>query len=515
MKKLKYLLFLLPFCFSLNVFALDYDVTNSITSPVAPSGSGTYTGIENNGATSSWNVKTRYQGLLQGIRYNIPLPSNWPDGDCYAINNTYTITMNMATNDWRNRFGTVRVVPYSSYSGNWSNGKVTFVNMKTIKFSFTIPSSYDSCADFVYVDLPSSSLFTPFTGETNWNLSKVTLTDPMYTSGGSSGGGSSGGGSTSSNQDIINNNTENTTNIINNNNNNTQDIIDNNNNNTQQIIDNQQELLGNCITNVMTGSDIISLDNLYSSGNNFQQITADTNTTLLLSLQAYNNGSYLYNLGDIQYITTTKTYTIRFTKTADYNAIKFKLNGRVRDTGLMINVSSLKDDHIYYISADFFRITQGDIRFNRLIIKENSSSGFAPWGETVCVSKLDSTTDAINDVNNSINNSSVESGTGQGFFDNFTSQDFGLSQIITIPLNTIQSLTSKSCVPLQVPIPFTNSNISLPCMTEIYETKFPSIYNLWKITSFGIVAYLIAIDIFHIVKGFKDPESDKVEVLDL
>ena len=52
-------------------------------------------------------------------------------------------------------------------------------------------------------------------------------------------------------------------------------------------------------------------------------------------------------------------------------------------------------------------------------------------------------------------------------------------------------------------------------MTEIYESKFSSIYNLWKIVSFGIVSYLIAIDIFHIVKGFKDPESDKVEVLDL
>ena len=101
------------------------------------------------------------------------------------------------------------------------------------------------------------------------------------------------------------------------------------------------------------------------------------------------------------------------------------------------------------------------------------------------------------------------------FFNDFTSQDFGLSQIITIPLNSIQSLTSKTCTSLQVPIPFTNSNVSLPCMTDIYEDNFPSIYALWKTVSFGIVAYLIAIDIFHIVKGFKDPESDKVEVLDL
>ena len=140
---------------------------------------------------------------------------------------------------------------------------------------------------------------------------------------------------------------------------------------------------------------------------------------------------------------------------------------------------------------------------------------FISYNEKLCTSKLDDTNSAINDVNNSLNNSNIENGVGSGFFSDFSSQDFGLSQIITIPLNTIQSLTSKTCIPLQIPIPFTNSNITLPCMTEIYETKFPSIYSLWKIVSFGIVAYLIAIDIFHIVKGFKDPESDKVEVLDL
>lgn len=135
------------------------------------------------------------------------------------------------------------------------------------------------------------------------------------------------------------------------------------------------------------------------------------------------------------------------------------------------------------------------------------------------IDSLDKNTQDIIDsqdkINGSLNDDNVDSDVGTGFFQNFNDNDFGLSEIITIPLNTITSLTSKTCNPLSIPIPKTGKNISLPCMTQVYQDNIPSIFSIWQIVSFGIIAYFVAIDIFHIVKGFKDPESDKVEVLDL
>lgn len=487
MKKLKFLLFILPFLFGFNVFAKDVDVTSNCYGTTGYSSM--YSGDEVQYQTySNYNFGTTYQFQLSSfeteLRYSL------------SANTDYTITFNTNnSNDFRNNFRTYNVYDLNNNDNNLVTG-FTFVSAKKVQISFKTTTATNK----VKIQMGGSNVYDNITGETNWNIKNAILTIPE----------SAPSGSTS--QDVIDNATQNTNTIVNNNNQNTNNIINNNNQNTQDIINNQNELLGDCITNYI--NTIISLDNVYQNGNSFQQITADTATTKNIVLQAFNNGTYQYLVGN-PLTAKIGINSISFTKRTDYNQLKFKINGIQRDTGLLIDVSNLKNDVVYYITADFTDLTQGSIKFGNLMITEKPYSKFVNFGDTLCQSKLDSTNSAINDVNNSINNSNVENGTGESFFNDFTSQDFGLSQIITIPLNTIQSLTSKSCVPLQVPIPFTNSNVSLPCMTEIYETKFPTIYNLWKIVSFGIVAYLIAIDIFHIVKGFKDPESDKVEVLDL
>lgn len=195
MKKiLKLFIFIMIIIFSPNVFAYDYNVSSSIGSPSGGSSytNGYYQGTELNGGTGPFAVGTRYNGTLTNIQFNLPVPSSIAD-DCWPINMTYTITMNMATEDWRNRFGSVSVKSYSSSPTNFSNGNVTYISMKKIKFSFTIPSSDSVCHDFVYVNLPSNGQFTPFTGETNWNLSSVIVSDTLSNP---SGGGSSGGSST-------------------------------------------------------------------------------------------------------------------------------------------------------------------------------------------------------------------------------------------------------------------------------------------------------------------------------
>lgn len=499
MNKLKYLLFLSIIFIAPSVFAdTTYDMTSRITSPVEYNvcGAGSYTGVELNGATHCWNTNTRYQGTLSRVYFNLPAPT----GSTFEADTAYRLSVYMATNDWRNRFGTVAVRPGSSYTNNFVDS-FTFVSMKQVNITFTVPYGGSTTYQTLWVDLPATNTNTLITGETNWNLNKVTLT--KLTSG--SGGGSTNPSGPSTSFDdtaIINNANENTQDIINNNNTNTQDVINNANQNTQEIIDNQNknaektnELLGNCFKNILSITNGVYIDS--TSGYGYPVNLEAGKTYTLMSF----SGNFGYKIGTSRY-----SYT-------DNESGNSGASNRFVFTYTPNSNNGSQQRYLMIYMPDPPGVNLQNKKF--ILVEGNYNGSFIDYGEQACTSKLDSTNNAINDVNNSINNSNVDNGVGEGFFDDFTSQDFGLSQIITIPLNTIQSLTSKSCVPLQVPIPFTNSNINLPCMTEIYETKFPSIYNLWKIVSFGIVAYLIAIDIFHIVKGFKDPESDKVEVLDL
>lgn len=101
-------------------------------------------------------------------------------------------------------------------------------------------------------------------------------------------------------------------------------------------------------------------------------------------------------------------------------------------------------------------------------------------------------------------------------FKNFKTNDHGLSSIITAPLSFIKNLSSATCTSVVLPIPFSkNQNVKLPCLTTMYEEKASSVYNIYKIVITGITAYWVCVRIYALVKGFKDPNDDKIEVMEL
>ena len=111
--------------------------------------------------------------------------------------------------------------------------------------------------------------------------------------------------------------------------------------------------------------------------------------------------------------------------------------------------------------------------------------------------------------------SSGATGEAGNFFNNFTTNTHGLTGIITAPLSAIQSLTSQSCSPLVLPLPFVNQNLTLPCMRPIYDQHFGSFMQIYDVITLGIISYWVMVRIFSLVKDFKNPEHDEVEVLDL
>lgn len=190
------------------------------------------------------------------------------------------------------------------------------------------------------------------------------------------------------------------------------------------------------------------------------------------------------------------------------------------------------NDTTFHTPSNCYYITLGvKVGYTWIQIEKGSTvTSYEPYGE-VCKNKIDTTNDKLDDVNSSINetndklddlNSSINNSDSSGatdsagsFFENFEDNDFGLSGIITAPLNTIKTITSNSCTALTLNIPFVNKEMSLPCMTDIYEEHFGSFLDIYQIITFGMISYWVCVQIYAMVKGFKNPDKDEIEVMDL
>ena len=133
------------------------------------------------------------------------------------------------------------------------------------------------------------------------------------------------------------------------------------------------------------------------------------------------------------------------------------------------------------------------------------------------IAEQQKTTDAVNDVNDTLKDDDTQGAqdSAGGFFNDFTTDTHGLTAIITAPLSLISSITSKSCSPLVIPLPYVDKDLTLPCMGAIYSNYFGSFLSIYQIITFGIVAYWVCVRIFNLVKDFKNPDHDEIEVLDL
>jgi hypothetical protein len=127
------------------------------------------------------------------------------------------------------------------------------------------------------------------------------------------------------------------------------------------------------------------------------------------------------------------------------------------------------------------------------------------------------TNEKLDSVNDNITNSDSSGAAGDAgsFFSGFQTNTHGLTGIITAPLNLIQSITNQSCSPVSIPLPFVNKNLELPCMSTIYQQTFGGFLTLYQTITTGVISYWVVVRIFALVKDFKNPEHDEIEVMEL
>lgn len=119
------------------------------------------------------------------------------------------------------------------------------------------------------------------------------------------------------------------------------------------------------------------------------------------------------------------------------------------------------------------------------------------------------------DTNDTIKSDDVDTSSSSSFFNNFSNNGHGLTGVINAPLSFIQSLSNNSCSSVSVTIPFVNETFTLPCFSSIYKENFNVAYTIYQVVITALVGYWVCVKIYAMVKGFKDPTDDRIEVMDL
>lgn len=301
--------------------------------------------------------------------------------------------------------------------------------------------------------------------------------------------------STNGSQDIINNANQNTQNIINNQNQNTEDMINNQNDNTQDIINNQnsntQDIIDNQNSNTQAIIDSNKSCRSYNNSDIVQHGKRFLDTGELISTNGYGVTDYIPLNKDSDFF-----ISLNVTANAPFTRYCFFDNSRTFISCSTVANATLNSNLNIPVATKYVRFTIIESE-NRPIYNICSNSGQA-------------ITDAITDDNVGGSTSSADS-----FFSNFTTETYGLTSVITAPLSFIQSLTSKTCSDLVLPLPYVNRNLTLPCMTPIYQQNFGTFLTMYQTITFGIVSYWVIVRIFNLVKDFKNPDHDEIEVMDL
>lgn len=132
---------------------------------------------------------------------------------------------------------------------------------------------------------------------------------------------------------------------------------------------------------------------------------------------------------------------------------------------------------------------------------------------------INSTNSKLDEVNGSINNSDVSGANSD--LNNFTENELfkdntGILAIIQAPINMLNSITSATCSPLSLPIPYLNVNLDIPCLSTIFAKHISSEFlTLLKLAINGFIIYKVLCSLAMDIHNYKDPDSDKLEVLDL
>lgn len=253
---------------------------------------------------------------------------------------------------------------------------------------------------------------------------------------------------------VISNQTQNTQNIINNNNQNTQDIINNQNSNNQAVIDNNNKNTDKIIENNQVCDTVDKNDKAYDG-------------------YLYDNGQIGTNL---QNMIVTKYFLV------DENTKITKLENTLTDAAYRI---CFYDNNYNNISCmpwqQYYNLDEIPVPNNASYVRFTINTVDNVPKFKICKNGNQALNDSINDLDSTLKDDSP--------VDMSSISDTAgwlppgpIDSIINLPLNFYNSLLNALngvCTPLNVPFPYINKIISIPCISTIFNkiTGVPALWN--------------------------------------
>lgn len=297
---------------------------------------------------------------------------------------------------------------------------------------------------------------------------------------------------------IIAGNDKNTDNIINNNDKNTNTIIDKNKENTDKILDSNKDTQNVIKDQFNSCRDSVNLLDLKDGTYSSNGITAVVKNGII-TLNGTSTALTFLTISTNSYINwiSGQNYTVSLFNVISNKNLKFRIESNgVYDTFL----DSVNNTRTFsYVSGQgiftnkiIIRVENGTTLTN-FVVKpqiQDGSSGteYEQYGQQICSNKLDEQTKTSKGILGKLSS----------LFDWLTNKDSAdvsgankiagylppgpLDSIINLPLTFLQNLNtnlSKTCTPLNVPMPYVNKTVQIPCLNTIFN-QIDGLPNFWN-----------------------------------
>lgn len=242
----------------------------------------------------------------------------------------------------------------------------------------------------------------------------------------------------------------------------TEDIINNQNSNTQEIID------SNKVCNTIDSSYIIQNNKKFNSSGGIESSNA-------------------YAITD--HIELGSTFEV--VQTAGGTSAYFCWYTSSKSLISCQTVASLTTSTQPPSNAKYFR-TSIDTAYDAPKLK-------------ICKNGNQALTDTLKDDD-------VDTSQATDFFQNFNDNTHGLSGIISAPLNAINSMLNNQCSPLTAT--WKGKTISFECGYSFWQ-RLIGFQTFLNVALDGLLCYRILSKLFKLIEKLKNPNDDRVEVMDL
>ena len=433
--------------FSSYVYALETETIYATNNNCTLSDSGKYKSADSNGLLTNKNINTTYNGKSYYMRFSFE--------ETILTTKVNEIKITFMSNDLLQKVvpNYIKVKTYdNTCESDWATilsieKNTNSGNITTITIDY-MPQMTSTKADVL---IGSDTTIMAITGETTYGIKSVQTGDR----------------DSQGNEDIIINNNQNTQNIINNQEQNAQNIIDNQNQNTQDIIDAQK-----VCKDALTYKGYLSNTSIFANNN-------------LVYFERYTGlKTFIYESSE------NKTYSFKF---KNYNRLRvYESNTLYTDSDTPFNISGslLIDNSSPTIDATYqITTTKKYIYFS---LSNTSSNTGEIEIEQVCVNGNQAVNDSINNLTETLTDTNVDTSSLNNVVGWLPAGP--VDSIINLPLTLFNSLLSAfnlTCSDIELPLPFVNTNMKLPCLGSLLRqiTGFWVWYETIGAMVAGIILY--------------------------